>query len=223
MNSSDLASIREIVDLSVPMKSLDTPVFPGYPQPLRLTYTTVGKEGYASFVWTFAEHTSTHVDSPAHFFEDSMTIDQVPLNRYIGPGVVLDFRNRGKNYGITREDVESSLQKLGRKLPENSIILFYTGYTDKSTSSEWMEHPVLTEGASKYVVSLKANAVGFDSPSPDHSPFPAHKILLPEKIAVYENLWNLDKLIGKDFFFVGAPLRLYGGSASPVRALALVF
>jgi arylformamidase len=223
MKSSDLGAIREVVDLSVPMKNLDTPVFPGYPQPLRLAYTSVAKEGYASFVWIFAEHTSTHVDSPAHFFEGSMSIDQVPVNRYVGPGVVLDFKNRGKNYDITKEDIENSLQKSGHKPSPGSVILFHTGYTDKATSSEWMEHPVLTESASRYIVSLKVNGVGFDSPSPDHPPFPAHKILLPEKIAIYENLWNLEKLVGKDFFFVGAPLRLYGGSASPVRAIALVF
>jgi arylformamidase len=223
MKSSELASIREVVDLSVPMKTLDTPVFPGYPQPLRLNYTTVSKEGYASFVWMFAEHTSTHVDSPAHFFEGALTIDQVPLNRYVGPGVVLDFTKKGKNYDITKEDVEKSLEKLGQKPAEGSVLLFYTGYTEKGSSPEWMEHPALSESASRCIVSLKPNAVGLDAPSPDHPPFPAHKILLPEKIAIFENLWNLDRVLGKDFYFVGAPLRLYGGSASPVRALALVF
>lgn len=223
MNARDLAAVKEVVDLSVPMKSLDTPVFPGYPQPLRSIYTTVEKEGYASFVWMFAEHTSTHVDSPAHFFAGALTVDQVPLNRYVGQGLVLDLRNKGKNYDITKEDIESSIRKLGQKPSEGSIILFYTGYTDKSNTSEWMEHPALSEGACRFLVDLKPNAVGFDSPSPDHPPFPAHKILLPQKIGVYENLWNLDKILGEDFYFVGAPLRLYGGSASPVRALALVF
>jgi len=220
MNTSDL-KIKEVVDLSVPLKSLDTPVFPGYPQPLKSMFTTVAKEGYASFVWTFAEHTSTHVDSPAHFYDGALTIDQVPLNRYIGPGIVIDVRNKPKKYTITKEDIQNGLDK---KSAEGSIVLFCTGYSDKSASiSEWMEHPALSDASSRYLVELKINAVGFDAPSPDHSPFPAHKILLPEKIGVYENLWNVDKLVGKDFFFVGAPLRLVGGSASPVRPLALVF
>jgi arylformamidase len=146
------------------------------------------------------------------------------LNRYIGPGMVIDVRNRSKNYSITKEDIQKALEKQGRKSAEKSVLLFHTGYTDKAASiSEWMEHPALSEAASRYIVDLKVNAVGFDSPSPDHSPFPAHKILLPEKIAVFENLWNLDKVAGKDFLFEGAPLRLYEGSASPARALALVF
>ena len=222
MKSTDL-QFKEIVDLSVPLKSLDTPVFPGYPQPLKSIFTTIRKEGYASFLWIFAEHTSTHVDSPAHFYDGALTIDQVPLNRYVGPGIVVDIRNKPKNYTITKEDIQGTLTKLNRKSAEGSVLLFCTGYTDKSASiSEWMEHPALSDASSRYVVELKVNAVGFDAPSPDHSPFPAHKILLPEKIAVYENLWNLEKLIGKDFYFVGTPLRLYEGTASPVRAMALV-
>ncbi|MFI5421534.1 MAG: cyclase family protein, partial [Nitrososphaerales archaeon] len=80
-----------------------------------------------------------------------------------------------------------------------------------------------SEEASRYLVDLQVNAVGFDAPSPDHPPFPAHKILLPHSIGVYENLTNLEKLLGRKFFFVGAPLPLTGGSASPVRALAIVF
>ncbi len=223
MNASDL-QVKEVVDLSVPLASLNTPVFPGYPQPLKATFTTVSKEGYASFVWTFAEHTSTHVDSPAHFYDGALTIDQVPLNRYTGPGIVVDVRNKPKKYSITKDDIQNTLRKLTRQSAEGTVMLFCTGYSDKSGSiSEWMEHPGLSDAASRYIVELKVNSIGFDAPSPDHSPFPAHKILLPEKIGVYENLWNVDKLIGKDFFFVGPPLRLAGGTASPVRALALVF
>jgi arylformamidase len=220
---SEFPSPKEVIDLSVPMKSLDTPVFPGYPQPLRATYTTVAKEGYASFIWTFAEHTSTHVDSPAHFFEGSMTIDQVPLRRYVGPGMVLDFTKKPPpKYEISKKDILDGFRATGETPRAGSIVLFYTGYSDKS-GAEWLEHPSLGDEASRYLVELQVNAVGFDAPSPDHPPFPAHKTLLPQTIGVYENLTNLDKLVGKKFFFVGAPLRLAGGSASPVRALAIVF
>lgn len=223
MSVKDLASFKEVIDLSVPMKNLDTPVFPGYPQPLRFNFTTVQKEGYASFVWLFAEHTSTHVDSPAHFFDGALTIDQVPLNRYMGPGLVLDFKNKGRMSEISAEEIKSSLKKKNLRPVEGSVILFHTGFTDRSSSPEWLEHPAINESACRYLVGLKPNAVGFDAPSPDHPPFPAHKILLPEKIAVFENLWNLDKLYGKEFFFFGPPLRLFGGSASPARAIALVY
>jgi arylformamidase len=205
------------------MTSLDTPVFPGYPQPLRASYTTVAKEGYASFIWTFAEHTSTHVDSPSHFFDGSKTIDQVPLKKYVGPGIVLDFSKKpSPKYEITKQDLLDAVHTSGETVTAGSIVLFYTGYTEK-TGKEWLEHPSLGDAASRYLAETQINAIGFDAPSPDHPPFPAHKTLLPQTIGVYENLTNLDKLLGRKFYFVGAPLRLTGGSASPVRALALVF
>ena len=214
--------IKDVVDLSVPMTSLDTAVFPGYPQPLKATFTTIRDQGYASFLWMFVEHSSTHVDSPAHFFEGSLSIDKVPLTKYVSRGAVLDFTDRPKRYSITREDIRLGLERGGYKAGPGWVLLFYTGYTEKSRTGDWMEHPELSEDACKYIVELGVNAIGFDAPSPDHSPFPAHKILLPNVISVYENLTNLDKVLGKNFLFIGAPLALGGGTASPVRALAIL-
>jgi arylformamidase len=213
--------IKQIVDLSVPMTSLDTPVYPGYPQPLRSTYSTIRDNGYASFIWMFAEHSSTHVDSPAHFSEGAPSIDKVPIDKYVGRGFVLDFTNKPQEYLISKEDVSSRIG--GKKIGEGWVLFFFTGYTDKSRTDAWLKHPRLSEDACKYIVELGVNAIGFDAPGPDAAPFPAHKTLLPKGIAIYENLANLDKVIGKEFLFVGAPLRLTGGSASPVRAVALIF
>jgi arylformamidase len=217
-------SVREVVDLSAPLKSLDTPVYPGYPQPLRTTFTSIKEAGYASYVWTFVEHTSTHVDAPSHFIEDGLSIDQVPISKYVGQGVVLDFSKKPPMYSITKGDVVDELDrlKIRDKVGQGWVLLFYTGYTAKSRTPEWVKHPELSREACEYVAGLGINAIGFDAPSPDHAPFPAHKILLPKTIGVYENLSNLDKLLGKNFLFVGAPLALNGGSASPVRPVAVV-
>jgi arylformamidase len=221
--SAEQHQVKQVIDLSVPMTSLDTPVYPGYPQPLRATYSTIRDNGYASFIWMFAEHSSTHVDSPAHFSEGAMSIDRVPVNRYVGPAIVLDFTNKPPEYSITREDISSLLQKSQRSVGKGWMLFFYTGYSEKSRTDLWLKHPRLSEDACNYIVELGVNAVGFDAPGPDGAPFPAHKTLLPKGIGIYENLANLDKVYGKDFLFVGTPLMLTGGSASPVRAIALMF
>ena len=214
--------VKSVIDLSVPIKSLDTPIFPGYPQPLRSTMTTIKENGYLSYVWSFVEHTATHVDAPAHFVEGAPPVDRVPVSKYVGEGIVLDFSTSGPRYKIGRQDIEGRLKDAGRKAGPGSVLLFYTGYTAKSGSKEWMDHPDLSEEACRYISGLKVNAVGFDAPSPDHAPFQAHKILLPKGIGIYENLKNLEKLLGRNFLFVGLPLALSGGSASPVRAVAVV-
>lgn len=220
----DKLPFGKIIDLSVPIKSQGTHVFPGYPLPIRATFTTIRNSGYYSSVWTFDEHTGTHVDAPAHFFEGAAPIDRVPLDIYVGKGVVLDFTGRRPNYSITRKDVQSLLRKKGLngKVGPGWILLFYTGYTRKAGMRRWLEHPGLSDKACRFIATLKVNAVGFDAPSPDHAPFPAHKILLPKGIALFEGLTNLDQVADKNFVFVGVPLPLVDGSASPVRALALL-
>lgn len=216
--------LGDVVDLTMPIRSLETPVFPGYPMPLKATYTTVRENGYFSNVWTFAEHTASHVDAPAHFIEGADTVEKVPAGNFVGEGVVLDFSQVKPRYEISADDLEKKLREAGlsKEVGKGWVILFYTGYSSKAGTKEWMEHPVLSEDACEDIVRMKVNAVGFDSPSPDREPFPAHKKLLPKGIVIYENLTNLDALLDKKFLFVGLPLSLAGGSASPVRAIAII-
>ncbi|MDK6028762.1 hypothetical protein QPL79_05245, partial [Ignisphaera sp. 4213-co] len=65
-------------------------------------------------------------------------------------------------------------------------------------------------------------AVGVDAPSIDHEPYHAHKILLQNNVVIYENLTNLKEVVNKVFKFYGFPLKIYKGSGSPVRAVAII-
>jgi kynurenine formamidase len=222
---AEVPNVREVVDLSVPIKSQDTPIYPGYPQPLKTNFSTIRDDGYLSNVWSFVEHTATHVDAPAHFAEGKTAVDKMPLGHYVGHGLVLDFSGRPNRYAITREDVEQGIASAGLKDGSGRgwILLFHTGYTSKSKTPDWLEHPDLTKEACDFVVEKGFGAVGFDAPGPDHSPFEAHKALLPRDVVIFENLNNLDKVKGQRFLFVGTPLALVDGSASPCRAVALLF
>jgi kynurenine formamidase len=215
---------KEIIDLSIPMKSQGTSVFPGYPMPLKATMTTMADTGWYSYLWTFVEHSGTHVDAPAHVVEGALPVDRVPLNTYIGRGAVLDLRGKPSHYSITKDDVLGELRKKGLdgKAGPGWILLLNTGWTAKTGTPQWLEYPELSQAAAEFIAGLKVNAVGLDSPSPDYAPLPTHKILLSKGIAIFENLTNLDQVMTKEFIFVGAPIPLVDGSASPVRAFALV-
>ena len=213
-----------VVDLAVPMTSMDTPVYPGYPQPLRTSFTTLRDDGYASYVWSFVEHVSTHVDAPIHMVKGGTTVDRMPLTRYIGRGVVLDFSKRPKRFQIKRADVEKAMAETGHagEVGKGWVVLFYVGYTAKNRSPDWMEHPDITKEAAAYLVGLGVEAVGVDAPGPDHPPFDAHHTFLPKDVVIFENLANLDRLVGKEFFFVGTPIALEGGTAGITRPVALL-
>ena len=203
---------------------MDTPVYPGYPQPLRTTFSNIREHGYNSFIWVLAEHTSTHVDAPIHMVEGGTTVDRMPLSHYVGEGIVLDFSKRPPRFEITKKDLVAALLTAGYRSKDGKgrILLFYVGYSRKDRTDEWLKHPGLDEESAKHIVQMKFSAIGFDAPGPDRAPFAAHKILLPEGIVIYENLANLEKVIGKRFLFVGTPLGLVGGSASPCRPVALL-
>jgi kynurenine formamidase len=217
-------AVKKVIDLSVPMKSQETPVYPGYPMPLRATFTTIRDDGYLSHIWTFAEHSGTHVDAPGHFVSGAHAIDQVPISRFVSKGVVLDFSKKKPRFPIGKGELSRALEAAGKHkvVGPGWAILFYTGYTSKAFTADWMEHPELDEAACRSIAVKRVNAIGFDAPSPDHSPFPAHKILLAKGIVIYETLANLEKLLRREFILVGTPLGLVGGSASPCRPVALV-
>lgn len=215
---------KKIIDLAVPMKSMDTPVYPGYPQPLKTTFTTIRDNGYASYVWSFVEHSSTHVDAPYHMVEGGTTVERMPLNHYVGRGVVLDFSKKPKRFQIKKSDVEKALGETGHsgEVGRGWIVLFHLGYTARNRTPDWMEHPDITKEACSYLIDLGIEAVGVDAPGPDHAPFDAHHAFLPKNVVIFENLTNLDKLVGKDFFFVGTPIALEGGTAGITRPVALL-
>lgn len=216
--------VKQVVDLSVELRSLDTPVFPGAPQPLRATIQTIEEHGYLSYTWSFSEHTATHIDAPAHMVKGGGTIDKIPLRQFVGRGLVLDLSDKPRNHRITAADLERALAVagMGKSNVDGWILLLYTGYTAKSRTPDWLKYPDLTKEACDFIIKKGFKGVGLDSPSPDKAPYVAHKTLLPKNVVIFENLANLERVMGKDFLFVALPLSLVGGSASPCRAIALV-
>lgn len=208
-----------IVDLSMELRT-GAPVFPGYPVPIVHVWTSIEEHGYYSNILMLDEHTGTHVDAPAHFIKGAATIDEVPLERFMGEGVVIDVSGLPPKAAITEELIREALK--GADVGPGWVILFRTGYDEKAGTPDWFNHPGLDEGAASYLASLNVNAVGTDAPSVDQQPFPAHRILLTKGIPIYENLTNLTEVSGKRFKFYGIPLRIRKGSASPVRPIAVV-
>ena len=68
------------------------------------------------------------------------------------------------------------------------VILFFTGFTDKAKSSDWLNNPGLSEEVVRFIVEMRCNAIGIDAPSPDvdidHGPEPAHQIFPRHSVAI---------------------------------------
>ncbi len=214
--------MAKIIDLSMYIYT-GLPVFEGYPIPIVHEWTNIDRDGYYSNILMLVEHTGTHVDSPAHFIKGAPSIDDVPLERFMGKALVVDVSGLKEKEEIRVEHIIGAERRFNVRVGRGWIVLFYTGYDRFIGSEKWFKHPGLGEEASRFLVERGVNAVGIDAPSIDHEPFPAHKTLLPNNIVIYENLTNLDKVKDAAGFMVyGFPLKIKKGSASPVRVIAVL-
>src|SRR5436305_10244299 len=80
----------------------------------------------------FGTHNSTHLDAPYHYNstiagQRAQTIDQLPLDWFLRPGVVLDFHDRADGEVIETGDLEAALSAAGHELAERDIVLIRTG------------------------------------------------------------------------------------------------
>ena len=187
-----------IVDLSLPLGE-DTPVYPGDPEVKVKPWAFIERYGYYMNALKLGEHSGTHVDAPAHFIPGGKTVDEMPLEKFIGEAFVVDVRD---GEGTVKLD----------ELPDSGyygkIVLFLTG--GRGLSPE----------VALFLVAEGVKAVGTDAMSIGDET--VHTILLSEEVPVFENLTNLDILLGRTFTFVAFPLKIEGGSGSPVRAVALL-
>lgn len=141
---------RRFVDLSVPLETgivSDPPIM--LPQIEYLTHDQTAEqvmsffpglerqdlpngEGWAIERLQIATHNGTHLDAPYHHHstmnkgERAITIDEVPLEWCMNPGVKLDFRHFEDGYVVTAADVEAELKRIGHELCPLDIVVVNT-------------------------------------------------------------------------------------------------
>ena len=197
---------------------------------------------YAANRFCAAEHGGTHVDAPVHFAEGRPTLDEIPVEQLLGPGVVVDVSPAAASdpdYQVTVSDFEAWEARHG-PLPGGSIVLLRTGHgrhwgdrarylgterTGPEAVSE-LHFPGLHPDAARWLVERRSiGAIGLDTPSIDYGQstlFESHRVLFERDIPAFENLAQLDALPEKDFFVVALPMKIRGGSGGPLRAIAIL-
>lgn len=175
------------------------------------------------------EHTGTNVDAPRHVIPEGETIDNLPLDAFIGPALVLDLRYLEPLSEITVEILQAAEAEAERTIEAGDIVLLMTGHDDRHWSltptvyRDMKKRPALTVGAADYLVEREIKALGVDTTSPDISgtPLPVHHRLLGNGVRIIEGLTRLDRIPPGKFFFMALPLKIHGGTGSPVRAIAV--
>jgi kynurenine formamidase len=249
-----------IVDLSVPI----SPSSPEVPDALRteIEYRDhaagaadieamlgVGRdllrdgEGWAVEYFTrFGTHNSTHVDAPYHYNSvvegrPAQTIDQLPLDWFFRPGVVLDFHQRADGEVIEVPDLEEALAAANHELQQLDIVLIRTGRDAFYGESDYMARgPGVSAAATRWLYERGVRVMGVDAwgwDRPLH--LQAQDALAAGRQGIFwaahqadlaysqiERLANLAQLPPTGFTVACFPLRLLGGSAAPARVVAIL-
>lgn len=211
------------IDLSCRLEPT-TPVYPGDPglavEILESTRYTIpgGRRALNNSRIRIGMHCGTHMDAPFHFFENGITIDQVPLDVCVGQALLMDLRNQAAGGLIDA----SHLKPYEGRIREIRRVVLHTGWSARWGAAEYFtEHPVITPEAGQFLQNCGARLVGVDFPSVDRPPFPVHLIFLGSGTVIVENLTNLAAVKNEIFNLIVLPLKLTGRDGSPVRAIAL--
>lgn len=201
-----------IFDISMEISG-EMPVYKNRPEKRpKISAARTLKDGANESKLDIFVHTGSHVDAPYHILENGKRIDEVPLDKFMGKCIVLDFTKT--NDSIT----ENSLRKNKIKINKEDIVLLKT--KNKLEKEFDFNFTYLEKSGAEYLASKKIKAVGIDSlgierNQPNHE---THKILLGNDIPIFEGL-DLSRVEQGNYFFHGLPLKIKKGDGSPVRAV----
>jgi kynurenine formamidase len=199
-------------------------------------------EAWAVETLHLGTHSSTHLDAPWHYNstiagEPAQTIEELPLEWFHAPGVVLDFTHKADGDVVTPAELEAALDEAGHELQPLDIVLVRTGRDALYGTVEYLTAgPGVSAEATLWLYErgvrvMGIDAWGWDAPLPMQAAeakrrgekgifWAAHQVGVP--YSQIERLVNLAALPPTGFTVSCFPLRIARGSAAPARVVALI-
>jgi kynurenine formamidase len=232
----------KLVDLTYPFDS--TTIYWPTATPFRLEVAARGRtEGgfwYASNNICASEHGGTHLDAPIHFGEGRSSADQIPIERLVGPAVVVDVSDScaaNPDYRLRVDDLVAWEQRNGR-IPDGAIVLMRAGWgsrwpdrkryfaTETPHDPLTLHFPGFSREAAEFLTQeRRIDAVGLDTPSLDYGPsrdFICHQVFAAADVPGLENVADLERLPERGATLIALPMKIAGGTGGPARVVALL-
>ncbi len=176
------------------------------------------------------DHSGTHVDAPVHFDErpGAKSIDAMPLETFFTEAVCLDLAHKELRSDISVSDLEQAERAAGVTISPKDTVLLHMDFHRRTfgTDAYLTDFPGLTKASATWLGDKGIGMFGVEAVSPGRpgrSNFEVHHVCRDMGFTHLEGLVNLDRLVGKGRFrFIGFPLKIRGGSGSPIRAVALL-
>ena len=189
----------KLIDIS--QEVLSCKVFPGDDSPkAELVKSMEEGELYNLSMLSMCAHNGTHIDAPFHFLNDGKTVEQIPLEAFVGDCFVV--RREGD---VTAEDAKEILEKAKSVGADERILI-----GGKAT---------VTLGAAEVFAEAEVKLIGNESQTigPEDAPMAVHKALLAKEVVLLEGIVLTEVPEGK-YFLNAAPLNFAGFDGAPCRA-----
>jgi arylformamidase len=202
----------DLYDISVPL-SADLPVYPGDPAvSLERLTGDPADSGISVTRLTMTTHSGTHLDVPRHLWADGQAVAEVPLDRLMGPALVMEIKEQGEIGSRTLRHLP---------LQGTERLLLKTGNSRLWHQSTFCrDYTALNEEGATWLVEAGIRLVGIDYLSIE--PFPAsgrvHEILLGSGVLILEGL-DLSAVPPGPYELICLPLAVAGGDGAPARAV----
>lgn len=210
----------------------------------------LGGEGFAAAEWVrLTTHSGTHVDAPWHYHptqdakteggtRPAMTIDQMPLEWFMNPGVKLDFRHFPDGYVVTAADVEAELKRIGHILQPLDIVVVNTAAGKALGDPDYVSRGCgMGYESTMYLLERGVRVTGIDAWSWDapfvhtaravaetgntHLIWEGHRAGVDIGYCHIEKMHNLEAIPGSGFTISCFPHKIKGASAGWTRAVAI--
>ncbi len=239
----------EVIDLTHTLDP-DFPVIilpPEFGQCARFRMEEVSAYDHRGPAWkwhniSMSEHTGTHFDAPSHWISGrdvpNGAVDEIPAEMFTGPVVVIDCSAgaaTNDDFELTPEVIQAWEEEHG-PVPEDAWVLMRTDWSKRRGAAylnmrdDGPHSPGPTPDGIRYLVEKRnirgfgTETVGTDAGQGMHytPPYPAHFTLHGAGKYGLQCLKNLDLLPPTGAFLLASPLKIKGGTGSPLRVLALV-
>jgi kynurenine formamidase len=187
------------------------------------TARTVDRDGWNARLLHLYSHAGTHMDAPTHFAAGPGTIDQIPLERCMGPAWVIGLDGIAPKSLIT----VAHLGTVTADFRPDDSLLIHTGWSRHVDNPQYYrdQFPRISEELAHWCVEGRVKMLGVEPPSvADVNSVSEltqiHEVLLGGGVTIVEGLTNLDALSEPRVWFAALPLKIAGGDGCPCRAFA---
>ena len=228
---------KQFIDLSHSFGPT-TPVWSGFGQadftpafdPKTRKPYTIKDDGFRTTYYNMVGQYGTHVDPPAHFTEDGITMDNIPLKQMILPLIVLDntpYQTKDDNHAFSVADLKAWEEKHG-KVPRGSFVALRTDmYKDWDKNPERFKRapfPAWSFETIKFLYEQRGvTATGHEAMDTDTSDkMDSETYILQHGHYQIEVMANLDKVPPRGALIVVTWPKVRDGLGFPARALAIL-